>query len=78
METAWRKLRLTIAISTKLNRSHLVHGEVSYILPCLGRTEIDRQATGRQAISTEDSTGFFHASRGFQHPRANNCFLRPK
>jgi molybdopterin-dependent oxidoreductase alpha subunit len=68
METAWRKLGLTIAISTKLNRSHLVHGEASYILPCLGRTEIDRQATGRQAISTEDSTGFFHASRGFQPP----------
>ena len=68
MEMAWRKLGLTVAISTKLNRSHLVHGQVSYILPCLGRTELDHQATGRQAISTEDSTGFFHASRGFQPP----------
>ena len=65
MERSWA---LPSAISTKLNRSHLVHGQVSYILPCLGRTEIDRQATGRQAISTEDSTGFFHASRGFQPP----------
>jgi anaerobic selenocysteine-containing dehydrogenase len=45
-----------------------VHGEVSYILPCLGRTEIDRQVGGRQAVSIEDSTGFFHASRGFQPP----------
>ncbi len=68
MEQAWKKLRLTVSISTKLNRSHLVHGEVSYILPCLGRTEIDRQASGRQAVSIEDSTGFFHASRGFQPP----------
>jgi molybdopterin-dependent oxidoreductase alpha subunit len=68
MEQAWKKLPLTVSISTKLNRSHLVHGEVSYILPCLGRTEIDRQVGGRQAVSIEDSTGFFHASRGFQPP----------
>ena len=73
MEKAWRELRLTVSISTKLNRSHLVHGEVSYILPCLGRTEIDRQATGRQAVSTEDSTGFFHASRGFQKPASRHA-----
>ena len=72
METAWRKLRLTVAISTKLNRSHLVHGELSYVLPCLGRTEIDWQASGRQALSTEDSTGFFHASRGFQKPASEH------
>ncbi len=72
MEKAWGKLRLTIAISTKLNRSHLVHGQISYILPCLGRTEIDRQATGWQALSTEDSTGFFHASRGFQQPASEH------
>ena len=42
MEPAWRKLRLTVQIATKLNRSHLVHGEVAYLLPCLGRIEIDR------------------------------------
>ncbi len=78
METAWRKLRLTVAISTKLNRSHLVHGEVSYVLPCLGRTEVDRQATGRQAISTEDSTGFFHASRGFQRPASKHLLSEPR
>jgi molybdopterin-dependent oxidoreductase alpha subunit len=78
MEKAWRELRLTVSISTKLNRSHLVHGEVSYILPCLGRTEIDRQATGRQAVSTEDSTGFFHASRGFQKPASRHAMSEVK
>ncbi len=41
------ELRLTVQIATKLNRSHLVHGEVAYLLPCLGRIEIDRQAQWR-------------------------------
>jgi molybdopterin-dependent oxidoreductase alpha subunit len=78
MEAAWRKLRLTVSISTKLNRSHLVHGEISYILPCLGRTEIDRQATGLQAVSIEDSTGFFHGSRGFQRPASQHLLSEPR
>jgi molybdopterin-dependent oxidoreductase alpha subunit len=77
MEEAWRRLGLTVSISTKLNRSHLVHGETSYILPCLGRTEIDRQASGRQAVSVEDSTGFFHASRGFQRPASEALKSEP-
>ena len=64
MEPAWRKLRLTVQIATKLNRSHLVHGEVAYLLPCLGRIEIDEQASGPQAVSIEDSTGCIHGSRG--------------
>lgn len=68
MEPAWRKLRLTVQISTKLNRSHLVHGEIAYILPCLGRIEIDEQATGAQAVSMEDSTSCFHGSRGVTRP----------
>jgi molybdopterin-dependent oxidoreductase alpha subunit len=77
MEEAWRRLNLTVSISTKLNRSHLVHGQISYILPCLGRTEIDRQAGGRQAVSVEDSTGFFHASRGFQKPASEALKSEP-
>ena len=48
MEPAWRKLRLTVQILTKLNRTALVHGEISYILPCLGRIEIDEQAADRR------------------------------
>jgi len=68
MEPAWSRLRLTVQVSTRLNRSHLVHGEVSYILPCLGRIEIDRQASGEQAVSMEDSTGCMHGSRGMAQP----------
>ncbi|MFM9925874.1 FdhF/YdeP family oxidoreductase [Variovorax sp. H27-G14] len=70
VEAAWRRLRLTVQIATKLNRSHLVHGEVSYVLPCLGRIEIDRQATGEQTVAVEDSTGFMHASKGMAEPAA--------
>ena len=72
IESAWRQLRLTVQIATKLNRSHLVHGEVAYLLPCLGRIEIDRQAGGEQAISVEDSTGFMHASTGVAEPAAES------
>ncbi len=70
METAWRGLRLTVQIATRLNRSHLVHGEVAYLLPCLGRIEIDRQASGEQTVAIEDSTGFMHASIGVAEPAA--------
>jgi len=68
MEPAWRRQRLTVQIATKLNRSHLVNGEVAYLLPCLGRIEIDRQATGPQSVSMEDSTARFHGSRGVADP----------
>jgi molybdopterin-dependent oxidoreductase alpha subunit len=68
MEEAWRRMRLTVQIATKLNRSHLVNGTVAYLLPCLGRIEIDIQATGPQAVSMEDSTSCFHGSRGFTKP----------
>jgi len=70
IEAAWDKLRLTVFVATKLNRSHLIHGEVAYLLPCLGRIEIDRQASGEQEVSVEDSTGFMHASRGVAEPAA--------
>jgi molybdopterin-dependent oxidoreductase alpha subunit len=68
MEPAWRRMRLTVNVATKLNRSHLVHGKISYILPVLGRIEIDRQATGPQDLSMEDSTGCIHGSRGVRTP----------
>ncbi|APW38888.1 formate dehydrogenase [Rhodoferax koreense] len=68
IEAAWQKLRLTVHIATKLNHSHLLPGEVSYLLPCLGRIEIDRQAGGAQTVSVEDSTGFMHASDGVAEP----------
>ena len=68
VEAAWRKLRLTVQVATKLNRSHLIHGQVAFLLPCLGRIEIDRQATGPQIVSTEDSTGHMHASHAVAEP----------
>jgi anaerobic selenocysteine-containing dehydrogenase len=77
LEGAWGKLRLSVQISTKLNRSHLIHGEVSYILPCLGRIEIDRQASGEQAVSVEDSTGCMHGSRGPVEPASDKLRSEP-
>lgn len=71
VEAAWRQLRLTVQIATKLNRSHLLHGEVAYLLPCLGRIEIDTQASGEQTVAVEDSTGFMHASKGVADPAAD-------
>nr|WP_315251544.1 FdhF/YdeP family oxidoreductase [uncultured Duganella sp.] len=68
VEAAWSRLRLTVQVSTKLNRSHLLHGEIAYILPCLGRIEIDRQASGEQSVAVEDSTGCMHGSRGRAEP----------
>ncbi len=68
VEQAWSGMRLTVQVATKLNRSHLVHGEVAYLLPCLGRIEIDRQASGEQTVSVEDSTGWMHGSRGVAAP----------
>jgi molybdopterin-dependent oxidoreductase alpha subunit len=78
VEPAWRKLRLTVQILTKLNRTALVHGEVSYILPCLGRIEIDTQASGPQAVSMEDSTGCMHGSRGQVKPASPDLLSEPK
>ena len=68
VEEAWRKLRLTVSIATKLNRSHVVHGAVAYLLPCLGRIEVDAQASGPQAVSMESSLAHFHGSRGHVAP----------
>jgi molybdopterin-dependent oxidoreductase alpha subunit len=74
---AWRKLRLTVQIETKLNKSCLVHGDVSYILPCLGRIEIDRQNGKPQAVSVEDSTACIHGSRGYAAPASAGLRSEP-
>jgi molybdopterin-dependent oxidoreductase alpha subunit len=67
-EAAMRRLRLTVAISTKLNRGHLVHGQQALILPCLARSDIDVQNGVRQSITVEDSMSMVHASSGFASP----------
>jgi molybdopterin-dependent oxidoreductase alpha subunit len=63
-EAAMANCALTVNVATKLNRSHLCHGAESLILPCLGRTERDVQATGEQFVTIEDSMSMVHASRG--------------
>ena len=67
-EAALRSCALTVQISTKLNRSHLVHGRTALILPTLGRTDRDIQAGGKQLVSVEDSMSMVHLSRGSLHP----------
>ena len=61
---ALRNCELTVQVSTKLNRSHLVHGKRALILPCLGRTEKDRQASGEQGVTVEDAMSMVHISSG--------------
>lgn len=65
---ALRRTDLTVHVSTKLNRSHLVTGDTALILPTLGRTEVDVQAGGPQFVSVEDSMSAVHASRGPLEP----------
>lgn len=68
MERAWEKMRLTVQIATKLNHGHLVNGEVAYLLPCLGRSEQDVQASGPQVVTIEDSLSCIHGSVGKHAP----------
>jgi len=77
VEQGWRRAKLSVQIATKLNRSHVVHAEAAYLLPCLGRIEIDRQAGGEQAVSMEDSTGCMHGSRGVAEPASTQLLSEP-
>ncbi len=72
MEAAWTKMRLTVQIATKLNRSHLINGEVAYLLPCLGRSEEDMQEAGPQTVSMEDSLSCIHGSVGKHKPASEH------
>jgi molybdopterin-dependent oxidoreductase alpha subunit len=65
---ALRNCDLTVQVSTKLNRSHVVHGSRALILPCLSRTEKDHQASGEQGITVEDSMSMVHISHGMKAP----------
>ncbi|WP_305821476.1 FdhF/YdeP family oxidoreductase [Massilia brevitalea] len=77
MEAAWREIALTVQVSTKLNRNHVIHGKQAYILPCLGRIEVDRQAGGPQDVTIEDSTSCMHGSRGAAEPVADTLLSEP-
>lgn len=67
-EAALRNCDLTVQVSTKLNRSHVVHGRTALILPTLGRTDEDLQAGARQQVSVEDSMSMVHLSTGRLKP----------
>ncbi|MEV5265726.1 FdhF/YdeP family oxidoreductase [Streptomyces werraensis] len=76
-EAAMRRARLTVHVSTKLNRSHAVTGARALILPTLGRTERDLQASGEQFVTVEDSMGMVHASRGRLEPASPHLLSEP-
>jgi molybdopterin-dependent oxidoreductase alpha subunit len=75
---ALRRCRMTAHVSTKLNRSHLVHGDRALILPCLGRTEIDMQGMGPQFVTTENSMGVVQTSRGSLQPGSDELLSEPQ
>jgi molybdopterin-dependent oxidoreductase alpha subunit len=68
VETALRAIDLTVHVATKLNRSHLVAGETSLLLPCLGRTERDVRGGREQFVTVEDSMAVVHRSQGGLEP----------
>jgi anaerobic selenocysteine-containing dehydrogenase len=74
---ALRRCELTVQISTKLNRSHLVHGRQALILPCVSRTEKDHQASGVQSITVEDSMSMVHLSVGLKEPASPHLLSEP-
>src|SRR6202012_2394642 len=74
---AIQRCRLTVQISTKLNRAHLITGQQALILPCLGRTELDMQKSGPQFVSVEDTTGVVHQSHGTLEPASEHLRSEP-
>ncbi len=77
VEAGLRNCDLTVQVLTKLNRTAVTPGKVSLILPCLGRTEIDRQAGGMQFISTESTMLNVQASRGIFEPASDHLRSEP-
>lgn len=74
---AIQRCRLTVQISTKLNRGHLITGEQALILPCLGRSEVDYQKSGEQFVTVEDTMGVIHMSRGVLPPASRHLRSEP-
>ncbi|WP_419807266.1 FdhF/YdeP family oxidoreductase [Sphingomonas sp.] len=77
MEPAWRDLDLVVNIATKLNRTHLWPGRTTYLLPCLGRIELDQQASGPQTVTMEDSFSRIYGSLGRVAPAAETLLSEP-
>jgi anaerobic selenocysteine-containing dehydrogenase len=68
---------MLVHVSTKLNRSHLLHNKWSIILPCLARSEIDQQAYGEQFVTVENSMGVVHSSQGRRKPAHPGLYSEP-
>ncbi len=75
---ALRKCTLTVHVSTKLNRSHLVHGQEALILPCLGRSDKDIVNGEEQIVSCENSMGVIQLSKGVLQPVSNELLSEPE
>ncbi|GAA3955203.1 FdhF/YdeP family oxidoreductase [Allohahella marinimesophila] len=71
-DPAWKDLTLNVQVATKLNRSHLLVGRKTWLLPCLVRAEEDMQATGAQAVSMEDSLSNIYGSVGKRQPASEH------
>jgi molybdopterin-dependent oxidoreductase alpha subunit len=74
---ALRRCELTVQVSTKLNRAHLITGKQALILPCLGRTEVDNQTTGPQFVTTENSMAVVEAWQGKLSPASEHLKSEP-
>jgi len=74
---ALRRCHLTVHVSTKLNRAHLITGKQALILPCLGRTEVDVQSSGPQFVSTENSMAVVETSQGKLEPASEHLLSEP-
>ncbi|HUQ65569.1 MAG TPA: FdhF/YdeP family oxidoreductase [Flavitalea sp.] len=74
---ALQRCSLTVHVSTKLNRSHLVHGQEAIILPCFARTDKDVQASGEQFVSCENSMGVVQSSKGVLKPVSDQLMSEP-
>ena len=75
---ALKKCKLTVHVSTKPNRSHLIHGEKALILPVLGRSEEDVQKSGHQFVTVENSMGIVHSSKGNMPPSSEHIISEPE
>ncbi|MDJ0378176.1 FdhF/YdeP family oxidoreductase [Cryobacterium sp. PH31-L1] len=78
LETAMQRVRLTVHVSTKPNRSHVMHGLTSLILPTLGRTDTDdKHPSGRQVLSVEDSMSVVRTTQGRLEPVSEHLLAEP-
>jgi len=71
------RCRLTVHVSTKLNRAHLITGRQALILPCLGRSELDQTSSGEQFVTVEDSMGIISPSHGHLKPASKYLLSEP-